>query len=163
MGRIKLETYIAAPLERCFDLARNVDLHVATAATTGEEIVPDSSGRVPRGLLQLGETVTFRGRHFGITQQVTARITKLDRPHSFRDSQVAGIFARFDHDHIFETQDGGTVMTDVFDFECPLGPFGRIADPIVARHLSNFIRERNLILKEVAESEKFKIYLSETT
>jgi hypothetical protein len=38
---------------------------------------------------------------------------------------VRGAFARFDHDHFFNSHDGeSTEMRDVFDFNSPLGPLG---------------------------------------
>ena len=162
MGRVIIESYIAAPPARCFDLARNVDLHVSTAEATGESIVANLDGRVARGLLELSDEVTFRGRHFGITQQITARITKFSRPHLFRDSQVRGVFARFDHDHFFDAHGDGTMMRDVCEFSCPFGILGRVADPIVAGHLRHFVHDRNLILKSVAESDQFEVYLPES-
>jgi ligand-binding SRPBCC domain-containing protein len=156
MGRIELETYIAASPSRCFDLSINVDFHVASASGTNEAIVADENGVKAQGALKLNDTVTFQARHFGITQKITSKITKFNRPHNFRDSQLKGIFARFDHDHIFQLHQNGTLMTDVFDFTCPLGPLGRIADFIVARHLRDFLIERNRILKKIAESEEYR-------
>jgi ligand-binding SRPBCC domain-containing protein len=161
MGRIEIETYIQAPPSRCFDLSINVDLHVASATGTDEKIVADEHGSIARGSLKLGDTVTFEARHFGVRQRITSRITKFERPHSFRDSQLKGIFARFDHDHIFQAQANGTLVTDIFDFTCPLGPLGQIADYFVARHLRFFLIERNRILKSVAETDRFRDFLPE--
>jgi hypothetical protein len=36
MVRIELVTNVAAPIERCFDLSRNIDLHMASTDWTGE-------------------------------------------------------------------------------------------------------------------------------
>ena len=83
---------------RCFDLARSIDLHVVSASASGESVL----GIKQSGLLELGDVVTFRGRHFGVMQALTAQITAFDRPRHFRDSQVRGIFRRFEHDHNFE-------------------------------------------------------------
>jgi hypothetical protein len=55
MPTIVVETRIAAPVERCFDLARDVDVHLRTAASTGERAV----GGKTSGLLELGDVVTF--------------------------------------------------------------------------------------------------------
>ncbi len=84
MGIVKVETMILAPRERCFDLARNMDLHVASTRSTSEKIV---SG-VSSGLMKLGDIVEFEARHFGITQRLSAKITIFDRPSHFRDSQI---------------------------------------------------------------------------
>jgi ligand-binding SRPBCC domain-containing protein len=92
---------IRAPIERCFDLARNVDVHLRSTAGTKERAV----GGVTHGLMELGQEVTWEATHFGIRQRLTSRITAYDRPSSFRDSQVRGAFLRFDHDHLFSCLD----------------------------------------------------------
>jgi len=65
MARIELSLYVAAPADRCFDLARSVDAHLRSTAATGERAV---GGRTT-GLLELGEEVTWRARHFGVHQE----------------------------------------------------------------------------------------------
>ncbi len=159
MPRITVDTFIAASPDRCFDLARSIELHAVSAASSGESIVSPAKS----GLLELGDTVTFRGRHFGFMQTLTAQITAFDRPRHFRDSQVKGIFQMFDHDHYFEpvknASTTGTLMRDVFEFRNPFGPLGRLADFIVAHHLESFLKTRNQIVKNVAEGDEFKKYL----
>lgn len=43
MPTLMLETEIAVPIERCFDLARDVEIHLATAVHTQERIVGGKS------------------------------------------------------------------------------------------------------------------------
>ena len=156
MATIELTTLIHAPLERCFDLSRSVDLHVASTSETGERAV----GKVTSGLLHLGEEVTWSAKHFGVRQELTSRITAFDRPRHFRDSMVAGAFRRFDHDHFFAAAEGGTEMRDVFDFESPLGPLGRIVDALVlTSYLRGFLERRNEVIKSAAESEGWRALL----
>lgn len=85
MAVIRLQTVIQAPVERCFDLARSVDLHTVSMARQNEKAV---GGRT-QGLIELGEKVTWQARHFGITQRLTSKITAFDRPHHFRDTTAA--------------------------------------------------------------------------
>lgn len=150
MPVIELTTQIAAPIERVFDLCRSVDVHVATASDTGERPI----GGTTSGLLGLGDEVTWSARHFGWRWRLTSRITEFDRPHRFRDSQVAGVFARFDHDHVFEVRGATTIVRDVFDFSSPWGMLGRVADRLaVTRHMREFLRLRMHRLREIAESD----------
>jgi ligand-binding SRPBCC domain-containing protein len=150
MARIELVTLIHAPRERCFDLSLSVDLHVASTSDTGERAVAG----VTSGLLSLGEEVTWSARHFGVRQKLTTRITAFERPAHFRDSMVSGAFRRFDHDHFFKARGEATEMRDVFDFESPLGPLGRIADALVLTgYLRGFLERRNAVIKQAAESE----------
>jgi ligand-binding SRPBCC domain-containing protein len=153
---IEVITSVAAPIERVFDLARSIDLHTASTARTGERAVAG----VTSGLIELGEEVTWRARHFGIWQTLTARITAFDRPRHFRDSMLHGVFRQFDHDHFFAESEGRTVMRDVFDYTSPLGLLGRAADHLfLARYLRGFLIARNQLLKCVAESERWREFL----
>ena len=146
---------VNAPAERSFDLARSIDLHLRSTAETGEEAV----GGVQSGLLGMGEQVTWRARHLGVWQTLTSRITRFDRPRSFRDSQVQGPFARFDHDHLFEAIGGATRMTDVFDYTAPCGLLGRFAETVLlTAHLTALLTKRATVIKRVAESDEWKRY-----
>src|SRR2546427_12849864 len=119
MARLDLVTRIAAPRERCFDLARSVELHMRSTAATGETAVAGRLG----GLLALGEEVTWRARHFGVWQQLTSQITAYERPTHFRDSMVRGAFARLDHDHIFlDDRRGGPSMPGPHREDAPPWP-----------------------------------------
>ena len=157
MARIEVVTTIAAPRDRCFDLARSVDLHTRSTAASGETAV---AGRT-RGLLELGEEVTWRARHFGVWQTLTSRITAYERPAYFRDSMVRGAFARLDHDHRFTADArGGTTMTDVFEYAAPLGALGRMAEALVlTRYLRRLLEARNREIKAVAESDAWRQFL----
>ena len=148
MTRIELATRILAPREVCFDLARDLDLHLRSMSHSGEQAV---SGRTT-GLIGLGEDVTWRARHFGVLHHHTSRITAFDRPSYFRDSMVAGRFKSFEHDHMFDDVDGATRMRDILVFESPLGILGRCVDRLVlAKYLTRLLEERNRVIRAEAE------------
>ena len=148
MQTIIVNTWIDAPAERCFDAARDLDLHVRSLAHTGERAV---AGRTS-GLIEMGEEVTWRARHFGVTQHFTSRITAYDRPHSFQDSMQRGAFRSFVHDHLFVPDKGGTLMTDHLVFAAPLGILGRIAERLVLRrYLERLLAARAAVIKEEAQ------------
>ncbi len=108
---------------------------------------------VTSGLIGLGEEVTWEATHFGIRQRLTSRITAFDRPHRFRDSMVRGAFAGFDHDHLFESREGVTIMTDVLDYRSPLGPLGRLADVLfLERYMTRLIQTRAAAIRSAAEA-----------
>lgn len=157
MPTIDLTRRVAAPPERCFDLARSIELHERSTAATGERAIAG----VTQGLIGAGQTVTWRAQHFGVWQTLTSRISAFDRPHHFRDEQVRGAFAWFTHDHWF-TPDGagGTVMRDVFTFRAPLGVLGRVAERLVlTRYMRRFLETRLAIVAEAAEGEAWREYL----
>ena len=156
MPVIELTTEIRAPLERTFDLARSVELHMASTAHTGERAVAG----VTSGLMELGQEVTWRARHFGTWQHLTSRITAFVRPFHFRDSMVRGTFQRFDHDHYFSPRGEFTLMRDVFDFQSPFGILGGVADRLfLIAYMRRFLLIRNALIKRVAETEDWRHYL----
>ena len=149
MPVIILRTLVAAPPSRCFDLARDVELHQRSTAASRERAVAG----VTSGLLGLGDEVTWEATHFGIRQRLTSRITEFDPPNRFIDEMVRGAFARFRHEHQFLAAEGGTEMVDIFDYTSPLGPLGRLADGLfLRRYMTTLLRERNAYLKRAAES-----------
>ena len=148
MQTVIVETVIRAPIERCFDAARDLDLHVQSMSYSNERAV---AGRTT-GLIELGEEVTWRARHFGVTQHFTSKITAFDRPRHFRDSMQRGAFRSFEHDHFFHEEDGGTRMVDVLVFSAPLGVLGWIAEKVVlTRYLERLLRTRAAVIR--ADSE----------
>jgi ligand-binding SRPBCC domain-containing protein len=154
--RIQLTTAIAAPVERCFDLARSIDLHMASTDWTGERAIAG----VTAGLIGLGQEVTWSGRHFGFRIIHTSRITALEFPSYFQDSMVRGKFSRFCHDHYFETRESKTLMKDVMEFEAPLGLLGWSAEKLLLeRHMRRLLERRNRCIQRTAESESWKDYL----
>ncbi|HEX4125035.1 MAG TPA: SRPBCC family protein [Tepidisphaeraceae bacterium] len=145
---MRVTIWINASMSACFDLARSVDAHVQSAAGTGERVV----GGKTSGLLELGDEVTWEGRHFGVTQRLSSRITAFESPSFFQDRMTKGAFKFLEHDHLFEARDGGTLMTDVMKFQAPPGPIGWIAERLVlAPHFRRFLAERGNALKAIAE------------
>jgi ligand-binding SRPBCC domain-containing protein len=149
MPVIVLRTRVAALPVRCFDLARDVDLHQRSTAASRERAVAG----VTAGLLGAGDEVTWEATHFGVRQRLTSRITEFDSPKRFVDEMVRGAFARFRHEHQFLSVPEGTDMVDIFDYTAPLGPLGRLADGLfLRRYMTALLRERNAYLKRAAES-----------
>jgi ligand-binding SRPBCC domain-containing protein len=158
METIRLGTWIDAPVERCFLLSLSVDLHVATALSTRDET---SAGATERTIGE-GDRLTFKGRHFGVRWRHTSLIEKL-RPHSYyRDVMIAGPFHHFEHDHHFAPMDDGTRMRDEVRFSASGGLLRRLASRMFLRkQLKAFLRERNAMIKRLAESEDWHKYLEQ--
>jgi ligand-binding SRPBCC domain-containing protein len=147
----ELRTLIAASVDAMFDLSLSVDAHVGSMADSGERAVVG----VTHGLISLGEEVTWKARHFGLPFTMTSRITELERPRRFVDEQVHGPFQRFHHEHLFEPDDGSTLMIDRVNFDAPLGPLGRIAErAVLGSYLPKLIQDRNEYLKRTAETAR---------
>src|SRR5947207_2550329 len=96
MVTLETLTLIRAPIERCFDLARNVEVHLAGNVHCGEAAV--ALAGVTSGLIGLGQRVTWRAKHFGVRQSLNSEITAMDRPTYFPDTMLHGAFRFMHHD-----------------------------------------------------------------
>ncbi len=106
----------------------------------------------PKACSNVGDLVAFEGRHFGMTQRFVAKITALDRPHSFVDEMVEGAFKWLRHVHEFESNDGLTIMRDRLEWKAPLGLIGNLADLLfLKRHMRWFVATKQNALKQIAE------------
>jgi ligand-binding SRPBCC domain-containing protein len=131
MAEIRLATFIAAPIETCFDLARSVEVHLKSTAKTNEKAI---AGRTS-GLCELNDEITWEATHFGVRQKLTVKITKMNRPYFFEDRMLKGAFASMRHEHHFEVKQGGTEMRDIFIFHAPFGFMGKVAERLVLENI----------------------------
>lgn len=149
MPIIQLKTFIEADIQLVFDLSRSVDLHQYSTQETNEKAIKG----VTAGLMDKGDMVTWRAKHLGIYQTLTSKITAFESPHYFVDEMVRGAFKSFRHEHIFEQQEGGTLMIDVFDYEAPLALLGKLANVLFLKnYMQYFLEKRNSCIKSMAES-----------
>ncbi len=156
MPVIHLRTEINAKRPLVFDLSRSIDLHQLSTEHTHETAIAGTTS----GLIGLNEWVTWRARHFGIYQQLTSKVTAYDRPNSFTDEMVSGAFNSFRHEHHFEDTEEGTLMRDIFTYRSPFGLLGRLVDALfLQRYMTGLLQARNAVIKEYAESGKWKMVL----
>lgn len=157
MPIIVLETVINAKREIVFDLSRSVDLHLLSTQKTNEKAIAGKTS----GLMEMNETVTWRAKHLGIYQNLTTKITAFEKPTYFADEMVNGAFKSFKHEHYFEDFQDGTLMKDNFEYKSPFGILDKLADFIFLKnYMKSFLIERNSMIKEVAETEKWKSLLT---
>ncbi len=148
MTTIHLTTKIKAPIQIVFDISRNIDIHQQAASKSFEVAIAG----VTSGLINYNETVTWRGKHFGFYLTHKSRITAMTFYHYFVDEMEEGKFKTFKHQHFFEEINELTTMTDVLQYETPFGVFGKLFDILfLKKHLTQFLLERNKILKAVTE------------
>ncbi|MFH6996096.1 cell division protein [Flavobacterium sp. FlaQc-48] len=148
MTTINLTTKIKAPKQIVFDASRNIDLHLQSASKSNEKAITG----ITSGLINLNETVTWRGKHFGFYLTHKSRITAMNFYDYFVDEMERGKFKSFKHEHFFEEQNGITIMKDKMQYETPFGILGKMFDILfLEKHLIYFLLERNKVLKEVSE------------
>jgi ligand-binding SRPBCC domain-containing protein len=150
MTIIHLITKVNAPIEEVFDLSRNIDVHQLSASQTGEKAI---AGRTS-GLINLDETVTFKGKHFQFYLHHTSKITAFQFPKYFVDEMVKGHFKSFRHEHRFEVGKHHTIMTDELSYEMPFGLLGKLFDILFLKnYVTRFLMTRNNFLKQSAETQ----------
>jgi ligand-binding SRPBCC domain-containing protein len=76
--------------------------------------------------LRLFPPLPFRGRWL-------ARIVDFEYGSYFRDTQVRGPFARFDHTHSFDVSGTGTIIHDVVEYDVGWGKLGNVANALFVR------------------------------
>ena len=156
MPTIHLTTFVAAPAQRVFDLARSIDLHRKSMAESGEEAIAGTTN----GLIGLNETVTWKAKHLRRVRILKSKITAMSPPLSFTDEMVQGDFKSLRHEHHFKKIDNGTLLIDIFIFESPYGGLGRLAERLfLTRYMKNLLETRNKMIKDYAESDKWKFIL----
>jgi len=133
-----------------FDISLDIDAHVSSMQQSGERAIAGTTS----GTIGLGETVTWRARHFGIWFAMTSKITTLEKPTRFVDQQVRGPFRTFVHEHRFEAVGDGCRMTDTVTVGSPI--FGRLAErTVLVPYLRHLIIKRNThLLAELARGAR---------
>jgi ligand-binding SRPBCC domain-containing protein len=157
MPKIHITTFIAAPVDRVFDLSRSINLHTISTSSTNEKAIAG----VTTGLINVNETVTWQAKHLFKTRQHKTLISAMNKPTDFIDEMVTGDFKSFKHHHYFKQIDNGTIMIDTLFFESPYGIIGRWFNALyLTKYLHRFLLQRNKVIKEYAESGKWKTVLS---
>ena len=151
MTTIHLSTKIKSSKQVIFDLSRNIDVHKLSTAKSNETAIDG----ITSGLINKGETVTWRGKHFGFYLTHKSIISAMEIPSYFVDEMVEGKFKSFKHEHSFIEGNGFVMMIDKIEYQTPYGIFGKLFDALILKkHLTNFINERNSVLKELAENNQ---------
>jgi ligand-binding SRPBCC domain-containing protein len=157
MAKIHLTSFIHAPIERVFDLSRSINLHQISTASTNEKAIDG----VMNGLINKNETVTWQAKHLFKTRMFTAKIIEMQSPDFFTDEMIKGDFKSFRHEHYFKAAENGTIVIDILNFESPYGTIGKIANSVFLKlYLEKLLINRNAVIKEYAETTKWKAILT---
>ena len=140
MPTIHITTVIHAPMDRVYDLSRSITLHKRSMSHLQEEAI---KGRT-NGLIEREETVTWQAKHLGKIRRLTTRITEMNNK----------------HEHHFKEIGNGTVAIDIMEFGTPYGWLGRMFERFyLNKYMTRLLQVRNEVIKEYAESEKWRVIL----
>ncbi|MEP6945025.1 MAG: SRPBCC family protein [Acidobacteriota bacterium] len=149
MPQIIIEIFIDAPPATCLGLVRDERVIAEGSFPSGNDI----KSAAPHRTVELGQIVTFRGKHLGFRQILTVKVVELEHGRRFVDKMIEGRFRAFRHTHEFVDVGGKTLMRDILNWTSPFGILGRVADKtFIERHLRKFVIGRNLRLRAIAES-----------
>ena len=152
-------TLIDAPIDRVFDLSRSIEVHLLANVHENEQAL--AVGGLTTGLVGLGEQVTWRAKHFGLWHDLTSKATVVESPTYLQVTMVKGIFRSMQADHLFRSlPSGATELRDKFAIAAPLPILGPIAEALfLRRYMIALNRERNAVIKQLAESDDWQRYL----
>jgi ligand-binding SRPBCC domain-containing protein len=77
---------------------------------------------------------------------------------------IEGAFKFMQHDHFFTAiSESQTEMRDRITFAAPLSVLGNIAEQLfLKRYMDRFLRQRNEIVKQVAESDRWQDFIPQS-
>jgi len=157
MPTIHLTSFVSAPQDIVFDLHRNIGLHKVSMEHFKEEVV----GGIRSGLINKDETVTWKGKHLFKTRFFTSKITEMKPFETFTDKMIKGDFKFFEHQHFFKPVDNGTIVIDIINYETPYGWIGQLVNKFYLNsYLEKLIDNRNRVIKQYAETDKWRALLS---
>ncbi len=157
MPIILCEVRVRAPVERCFDLARSVDLHADSSTDIGARAV----GGRRAGLSGAGDETAWSARFFGLRFTMTTRIEDFSPPTHFGDTMTRGRLRRFAHVYRFRSlPDGGCALSDELRVAAPGGGLGRLVEAVyLTRRMRWLVQRRLEHLRAVAEGDGWRRYL----
>ena len=113
------------------------------------------------GLIEVNETVTWQAKHLFKNRYLRVKITEMIPFEMFTDEMIEGDFKFMHHEHHFVYENGNTIMKDVFKFKAPFGIAGKIFCKLyLAKYMRQLLYQRNLVIKEFAETDKWKRILN---
>jgi len=83
--------------------------------------------------LSAGAVLDLRITWLGLPLRWRTYIREYDPPFRFLDVQVRGPYARWEHRHVFLSEDNGTTIEDRIVYRLPLAPLGRLAHVMLVR------------------------------
>lgn len=151
MTVITLHTEIKSTIEEAFQLSLDIDFHKKTASQTNEKAIDG----VTSGIIKHNETVTWRGKHFGVFLTHTSLISAYEPPTYFVDEMIKGNFKSYRHHHYFKQKGDLVDMKDVITYATPYGIIGKLFDRLLLKkHMTHFIQNRNQSIKTVLEKKE---------
>lgn len=104
------------------------------AKITPEDMKFRITSELQQGEIYEGMLIEYSVRPLlGIPVFWRTKITEVNAPKVFKDSQLKGPFALWEHTHTFTEQGNGTLMQDTIKYRLPFGVLGRLVHRLVVK------------------------------
>lgn len=135
---LEVTQFVKIPLKTAWDFFSSPgNLSKITPKRMGFNI---TSG--PQAKMYPGQIITYNvSPVFGIKTNWVTEITHVVEESFFVDEQRFGPYRMWHHEHHFQVQDDGVLMTDRVSYKLPFGIFGRIAHALFVKNQLNQIFE----------------------
>ncbi len=94
--------------------------------------------------MDVGNIYKMTMSRFGFSQPVEILIQDFQKNLSVTYKQINGLFSKWIHTQKFEDVEGGTLVTDVVEYQLPFGLFGHLVDDVFVRHDMKSVLEHRL-------------------
>ncbi|MBM3431648.1 MAG: hypothetical protein FJX92_01415 [Bacteroidetes bacterium] len=156
MPTIHLTTFISQSADIVFDLARHVGLQRDALSDYRQQAVAGTRF----GLLEQGETITWRARHFFRDRLIRLKIREMIRGDRLILEQVMGPFLSFRQERYVKACENGSILIDLVHYEWKQGRLGQIADRLILRtYLERILHLHIAYIQKAAEGKRWKTYL----
>jgi ligand-binding SRPBCC domain-containing protein len=101
-------------------------------------------------ILELGSRLVWKGRRWGISQQITQQVATFEKDKRIVVEQMKGPFSKWLQTHDFETTDAGMRIVEMIEFAPPGGLLGfAVSADSIRKELEKVSAYRATKLKEM--------------
>lgn len=156
MPTLHLTTFIAQSADIVFDLTRHVGLQRDALLAYQQQAVAGTRF----GLLESGETITWRARHFFRDRLIRLKIREMIPADRLILEQVMGPFLSYRQERYVKACENGSILIDLVHYEWKQGVLGRIADRFfLGAYLEKLLNLHIDAIRRTAEGNRWKTYL----
>lgn len=156
MPTIHLTTFIAQSADIVFDLTRHVGLQRDALLAYQQQAVDGTRF----GLLESGETITWRARHFFRDRLIRLKTCEMIPGDRLILEQVKGPFLSYRQERYLKSCENGSILIDLIHYEWKQGVLGRIADRLfLGAYLEKLLNLHIDAIRRAAEGTRWKTYL----
>jgi len=150
LRKIKIKTYIDAPIDKCFQTAQNLDIYLDSIPKLKRlEIESDQERN-----FQIGDKVYWAFYLYKdfLSIDVETTITQFIQGQKITEEIESILFKEFRHTHQFFEREEGTLMVETIDYDLSFGVIGSLLHHFFLEDfIKKFILKRKRTIQRQAE------------